>query len=633
MNDTSGARSELPSHVLDALLEGCQVIGPDFRYLYVNEAVARHGQTTREALLGRTMMEAYPGIERTPLFSTLRECMAGRQATTLENEFQFPDGSTGWFELRIEPVPEGLVILSMDISERKRAEAELHRTMRALRTLSGSNQTLVRALDEQRYLQDVYRLVVDVGEYDAAWIELIADDGAVQEVARAEGRNVEAASVPLVFELAVEEQRVGRLHILLGPDVALGEVERGVLDEIALDLAYGIDTLRSRAAHRSAEQQLFAARRLEAVGRLAGGIAHDFNNLVSVVLSYGEFVLDELAEGSPLRGDVMEILEAGRRASALTRQLLAFSKRQPMERQVVDPNEVVDGVERMIRRVFSANIELKLRLAPDLGSTLVDPGQLEQVLMNLAVNARDAMSGGGRLLIATENVELDESMGRAHPSGMPGRYVRITVADTGEGMTEEVMRKIFEPFFTTKETGRGTGLGLAMAYGIIQQSGGFIWAQSQPGEGTTITVDLPRVDAPAGELGPPLAQPVPKGTERILLVEDEPSVRAAALRILEGAGYRVSTAEDGLEALSVYERESGAFELVLTDVVMPRLGGTELVERLHARAPDLPVLFMSGYTGSYLAHHGALSEGTHFINKPFSAGVLAAKVRAVLDDS
>ncbi len=631
MTDLGAASAELPARVLGCLLEGCQVISPDFRYLYVNDAVARQGQTTREALLGRTMMECYPGIEGTSLFATLRESMERREPATLENEFQFADGSLGCFELRIEPVPEGLVILSIDISERKRAEEGLHRTMRALRTLSGSNQTLTRARDEQKYLDDVCRLVVDVGEYDAAWIELLAETGHSHEVARANGRDAEPTSTALTFALEIDEDRVGQLHIQLGPHAELGDVERGVLDEIALDLAYGIGTLRSRAAHRNAEQQLFAARRLEAVGRLAGGIAHDFNNLITVVLTYADLAREQIAEDDPIGDDLAQIIEAGHRASSLTGQLLAFSKRQPMERRVVDANEVIEGVERMVRRVFSTNVELKLRLSPNLGAALVDPGQLEQVLMNLAVNARDAMPGGGKLVIATENFELEEHSGRMHPSGMPGRYVRMTVSDTGHGMTEEVARQIFEPFFTTKETGQGTGLGLAMAYGVIRQSGGFIWAESEPGKGTTMFVDLPRVDATVEEVAAPPSEPLATGSERVLLVEDEPSVRAAAERILQNAGYRVSIAEDGAQALSVYEREAGAFDLVVTDVVMPKLGGTELVKRLRERDPGLSILFMSGYTGSYLAHHGALAEGTHFLNKPFSARSLSSKVRAVLD--
>jgi PAS domain S-box-containing protein len=643
MSDTSvteappapDARTQsLPRSVLDNLLEGCQVISPDYRYLYVNDAILRQGNATREALLGRTMMECYPGIEHTEMFSLLRACMEQRSAATMENEFTFSDGSKRWFELRFEAVPDGVAILSVDVTDRKRAEIALRRTLRALTTLSRCNQTLVRAIDEQRFVQDVCDLVVESGGYRAARIALRpAGNGSKGEaVERASAGAYDAFGEALSFEIRSGEEGIGILTICAEEPEAFDSDERALLEEIALDLGYGIQTLRAQIAHARTEEQLIAAQRLEAVGRLAGGVAHDFNNLLSVILTYAGFAAEQFHESDPIREDLEQVREAGERAAALTRQLLAFSRKQVMEPQVTNVNKVIEGIESMLQRLLGADVDMRVHAASDLGNVLADPGQLEQVIMNLAVNARDAMPQGGKLTIETDNVELDESYAEEHLSLEPGRYVRVSVSDTGTGMSAETQSRIFEPFFTTKGKGTGTGLGLSMVYGIVKQSGGTLWVYSEQDEGTTFKIYLPRVDAPAvhRKRVPSIAPPTGDGT--ILLVEDEPSVRKAAERILRSAGYRILSAANGGEALLQCERFEGRIDLLLTDVVMPEMSGRTLAARLKQRNPDLKVLFASGYTDAAIVHHGVLDGGRAFISKPFSAAELARKVRDVLDD-
>lgn len=384
---------------------------------------------------------------------------------------------------------------------------------------------------------------------------------------------------------------------------------------------------------RQTEDQLRLVQRLEAVGRLAGGVAHDFNNLLSVIISNAAFAIDELRDDDPVRADVIEIQKAGERAAALTRQLLAFSRKQVLEPELVDVNKVVTGIESMLRRLLGEDMAIETHLAQDLGSVLADPGQLEQVLMNLAVNARDAMPRGGKLTIETAGVELDEDYAEQHVSVTPGRFIMLAVTDTGVGMDAETKAHIFEPFFTTKEAGKGTGLGLAMVYGIVKQSSGNVWVYSEPGRGTTFKVYLPRVDAPAAEIRRRSVPVRASGNETVLVVEDEDGVRRLAERILRRVGYQVLVAQSGAEALAVCERHAGPIDLLLTDVVMPEMSGRDLAERLIERLPRIAVLYMSGYTDNAIVHHGILDQGTRFIGKPFSAAELTRKVHEVLDET
>ncbi|HUW41730.1 MAG TPA: ATP-binding protein, partial [Rectinemataceae bacterium] len=380
------------------------------------------------------------------------------------------------------------------------------------------------------------------------------------------------------------------------------------------------------------EAQLRGAQKLEAIGSLAGGVAHDFNNLLSVILSYTGFALKALSEGDPTRDDLLEVKKAAERAAALTRQLLAFSRKQVLQPLPLDLNQIAAGIEKMLRRILGEDIDLVQALAPDLGLVMADPGQIEQVLMNLVVNARDAMPEGGKLTIETCNIDLDDAYAAHHEAVEPGPYVMLAISDSGQGMDEGTKARIFEPFFTTKPRGKGTGLGLSTVYGIVKQSGGDIWVYSELGQGTTFKIYLPR-DASARtaavkEAAIAPANSIKSGT--ILVVEDEEALRKVTKRTLDDAGYTVLSAANGEEALKASARHAGEIRLLLTDVVMPRMGGRLLAQELLKTRPETEVIYMSGYTDNAIVHHGVLDVGTNFLGKPFTAEALLEKVNAVL---
>ncbi|HUL23526.1 MAG TPA: PAS domain S-box protein [Thermodesulfobacteriota bacterium] len=383
---------------------------------------------------------------------------------------------------------------------------------------------------------------------------------------------------------------------------------------------------------KNLEEQLRQSQKIEAIGRLAGGIAHDFNNLLTVIKGYTQLSLLELKEDHPLKGNLEEIQKSSERAADLTSQLLAFSRRQVLEFKVLDLNTVLSNLDKMLRRVLGEDVQLVTLLAEDLGRVKADPGQMEQVVMNLAVNARDAMPSGGRLTIETANVALDETYARAHISVPPGRYVRLSISDTGVGMTQEVREQVFEPFFTTKEKGKGTGLGLSTVYGIVKQSGGNIWVYSEPGKGTTFKIYLQSVDEPLEELREKMVgEELPRGKETVLVVEDEEKVRTLIVEILGRQGYRVLEASHGDEALLIHETHDSHIDLILIDVVMPGMTGSELAKRITSLRPEIKTLYMSGYTDNAIVHHGILARGVNYIQKPFTMEGLTRKVREVLD--
>ena len=394
-------------------------------------------------------------------------------------------------------------------------------------------------------------------------------------------------------------------------------------------------TERKHAAEtlRQTEEQLRQSQKLEAIGLLAGGIAHDFNNLLTVIGGYSSLLLRSLDE-APERQQVEEIKKASDRAAALTRQLLAFSRKQVLQPVVLNLNDIVPEIDKMLRRLIGADIDLLTVIDPELWQVKADAGQIEQVLMNLAVNARDAMPSGGRLTIQTANVYLDNNYARQHIAIEPGSYVMLAVSDTGCGMDAETRAHIFEPFFTTKEAGKGTGLGLSTVYGIIKQSGGHLWVYSEVGKGTTFKVYLPQIcEATSQRKDGAARAATPGGTETVLLVEDEDMVRQLVRDVLESNGYRVLLAASGSEALHISERYRKAIHLLMTDVVMPEMGGREIVECLMQSRFGMKVLYMSGYTDESIVHHGVLDEGVAFLEKPFTPEAVARKVREVLDST
>jgi len=442
-------------------------------------------------------------------------------------------------------------------------------------------------------------------------------------------------SVPLISG----DQPIGGLHFRSKRYRVYSEKDVKVAESIANQIAGAISNAQLYSKHERAEsekeslqQQLYQSQKMEAVGRLAGGIAHDFNNLLTVINSNSQLGLMELREWDPLREKLDSIQKAGERAANLTRQLLAFSRRQVVEMKVIDLNALLQDLGKMLLRVIGEDIELKILPASNLGRVKADPGQIEQAILNLVVNARDAMPSGGKLTIETANMELDQEYSNSHLGVKPGRYVVLSVNDTGVGMVPEVREHIFEPFFTTKEKGKGTGLGLSTVYGVVKQSGGNIWVYSEPGHGTTFKVYLPQVDEPLEEARKKVVkEKFPGGSETILVVEDEEEVRKLAVAILKKQGYRILEAAHGGDAFLICEKGKERIHLLLTDIVMPEMNGPELARRLRYFYPEMRVLFMSGYTDNAILQHGLLDKEMFFLQKPFSVEALVSKVREVLD--
>ncbi len=388
---------------------------------------------------------------------------------------------------------------------------------------------------------------------------------------------------------------------------------------------------RDISERRNLEEQLRQSQKMEAIGRLAGGLAHDFNNLLTAIIGYTQLAQLRLGE-HPAQKDIGEIEKAAHRAATLTQQLLAFSRKQVLQPKLINLNDVTTDISKMLGRLIGEDVELTMRLADDLGWIRADPNQMEQILLNLAVNARDAMPDGGKLMLETANYQFKESEISHHLEMSPGSYVMLAVSDTGNGMDKQTLERIFEPFFTTKELGKGTGLGLSTVYGIIRQSGGTIWAYSEPGRGTTFKIYMPRVDETiAVEDDTRKLSETLTGAETILIVEDEAAVREAARQILELQGYAALAAADADEAVQICETYAAEIHLVISDVVMPNLSGRQLVERLSHLRPSMKVLYISGYTDDAMMHHGIVDGGMPFLQKPFTQQALARKVRDVLD--
>ena len=510
-----------------------------------------------------------------------------------------------------------------DLTERKRAEDALRASEARYRSLVDNAPSMILTLDRGGTILSINRTVAGLAPQDVIGKPHL--DYVAPEDRDAVGKVIE--TVMVTSEPAVYRTRGAGpagdgswYETSVGPLLQDGEVVGATL--IVTDITERL----------SLESQLRQAQKLESIGQLAGGVAHDFNNMLSAIIGYTDLLLMDANEGDPIRDDLMSIRKSADRAAGLTRQLLAFSRKQTLQPRVLNLNDVVADLENMLRRLIGEDVELATVPGSDLGQVKADPGQIEQVIMNLAVNARDAMPDGGRLTIETANVELEEDYALSHVSAEPGPHVMVAVTDSGTGMDEATKERIFEPFFTTKERDKGTGLGLSTVYGIVKQSGGNIWVYSEPGRGTTFKVYLPRVDEPAEKLsrtGP--ARAPAGGTETVLVVEDEREVRDLVARVLRLGGYTVLEAADGEEALKAAGEHRGDIQLVITDVIMPRMSAKELAERIAQDRPGTKVLFTSGYTDNSVAHHGVLDPGIPFIQKPYTVSILLAKVREVLE--
>lgn len=568
------------------------------------------------------------------VFADLSERVLKGEAGTLEFEIQGIKGTRRWLETHAVPLDDGqgetkVLGLTRDITERKRAEAALGKSEARTQLLIRSSN--IGLWDWNPKTNEVY--------YSAEWKSQLGytNDELPNLFSEWESR----------LHQADRETTLSAIQRFLDGRDSDFEVEFRlrhkdgswvwILTRANLERDSRGQPVRMMGCHiditerKQLEVQLQQAQKMEAVGLLAGGVAHDFNNLLTIISGYSEIMLTMLDSADPMRESVKAISEAGERAAALTRQLLAFSRKSVLEPKVLNLNALVSDTGKMLRRLIGEDILLTIVLDPKLSRVKVDPGQLDQVLMNLVVNARDAMPKGGKITIETSNVELDDSYSAMHMDCIPGHYVLLAVSDTGCGMTPEVKARIFEPFFTTKGVGKGTGLGLAMVYGIVKQSGGNIEVYSEPGFGTTFKIYLPAVADRASSSNNLECSADIGGTETILLVEDEDGVRGLALLILQSNGYKVLTATDGRDVLRVLDKYRDHIDLLVTDVVMPGMDGRDLEETLRLRFPQIKVLFASGYTDDAIVRHGVLHEEVSFLQKPYTPRSLARKVREVLD--
>jgi len=625
-----GQQARTLEAVLSASADRHFLMARDGRYLYTDEGGARTIGRKREEIIGRTWQEmGFPAEDFQKVDQQRSVVLATGKPVTGEMVFPSPDGPRD-FAYILTPVKdesgevESVLATARDITERKAADS--------------TRAQLAMAVE-----QAAEAIIITDCDANIVYVNPAFERTTGYTSAEVLGRNPNLLSSGLQPPEYYEEmwRIIQKGNVWSGKftnrrkDGSLFHEEATIspVRDAAGKIINYVAVKRDVSRERELELQFLQAQKMEAVGRLAGGVAHDFNNLLAVILGYSEMALESMPDSHPLRHGVEEISRAADRAAGLTRQLLAFSRQQVLQPRVINLNTVVSDVEKMMRRLIGEDIQFMTRLEPELGMVKADPGQIEQVLMNLVVNARDAMPGGGRLIVETSNIILDAAYAECHHPVQPGSYIRLTVSDTGHGMDEETQKKIFEPFFTTKEKGKGTGLGLATVYGIVKQSGGFIWVYSEPGHGTTFKIYLPRVEQNTVEVVKEKERfaDAPRGTETILLAEDSDALRELNREFLTALGYTVLEARDGQEALQRFTGHGGPIHLLATDVAMPVMGGRELAQRIIQIRPDMKTLFMSGYTDEAIQLSIRWDPGTQYLQKPFRPTELAARVREILD--
>lgn len=605
------------------------------RFLLANQALAQLvGAESPEDLLGKSDFDFFPKELAEAFYADDQKVIRTGQGVLNQEEASMDSrGNAKWTLTSKVPLRDkngqvaGIMGIGRDITKRKQAEKELRESQEKFtKAFYSSPESMMISTLPQGRIIEVNDATLRLWEYDRSEVigKTTSDLGIwvnPEERAAVIQRVTQTGSIR--EEKVAFRSKSGRTRqVRISAEIIQSE------NELCL-----LSIIRDITEQEALELQLRQSQKMEAVGRLSGGVAHDFNNLLGVIIGYTEFLQEQFEETNPLRKSIDEVLKAGRRAAALTRQLLAFSRQQVLDPKVLDLNVVVPDMEKMLRRLIREDIELVTTLDPELGKVKADQGQIEQVIMNLVVNAKDAMPQGGKLTIKTGNFIMEESFVRQFPYPIKaGPYICITVTDTGIGMDAETRSRAFEPFFTTKEKGMGTGLGLSMVYGIVKQSGGYITVESSPGAGATFNIYLPRSE----DVAEPSAAPsetvhAAGGHETILLVEDEDSLRSLTRHTLESSGYRVLEASDGTSALEISMRHRDAIDLLLTDIVMPGMNGRALAQEMVRQRPEIKVVYMSGYTGQTYSDESPINPGSFFLAKPFSRQVLTAKIREALD--
>ncbi len=783
--------SENIKELFDYITEGIQILDSDLRYLYLNRACILQARESPENLIGKKITDIYKGIENTELYRRINESIKYQKKGEMINEFTYPDGKTGWFLLRFEPFRNGLIILSMDISELYKKDREIILLNKLLRSIRDINQLIVREKDRRRLIDSACRILTQSGLFKATLIllfkneniehysissddktileytDLIRDNKLPECIKKSRSANITmvikehtdlCARCPLfekhrkgirtiVLTISYGLRHFGTLYCVSENDNVTGDEEVSLLKEISGDIGYsfynldveynlgkslklfenfmenindimvvlnqdyvityinpyinnfGFDSAeltgkpltdlaikeereliinslnklrkgghiefeihlinQSKKAHtfrtkgvlidnsednspivlimediteqQIMKQQMLSSQKLESIGRLAGGIAHDFNNILSVILNHADFAISNIKNNRDATENLQNIKSAGLRAADLTRQLLSFSRRNIAESKIININKSIQDIVKLIRKVIGENISIDTYLDEKLKPILIDPGHLDQILMNLIVNARDAMPRGGKITISTENIFLPEDYKNRKFNLKSGEYSIIIISDTGIGIDESILSKIFEPFFTTKEQGKGTGLGLATVYGLVRQYGGDIFVYSEVEHGSTFKVYLPVATSVSSEEIKEKIISSPTGNETILLVEDDSMVRDITLRILKDAGYKVLSASSPDEAIKIAETEKENIKLLLSDVIMPQMNGIELAQIIRNKIKDLKILFMSGYTEEVLSSTNIAKSSINIIQKPFDAYNLRKKIREILD--
>jgi PAS domain S-box-containing protein len=595
-------------------------------FLAVNNAAVAHYGYSREEFLAMTIRDIRPPEDIPRLVEKIANISEGLNNAGIWHH-RTKDGSIIDVEvtshtLHYNDRPAKL-ILAHDVTERKRAEEALAQSENKFRSLFQNHSAVKFIIDPEN------GDIVDANEAAARFY-----GWSVAELCRMNIARINTLPPAKIKENMNKARNLNQTHFEFKHRKADGTVADVEVFSSRVNIGgkeYLHSIIHDITELRKLENQLLQAQKMESVGRLAGGVAHDFNNMLGVILGNTEMALDKVDPSDPLHDDLKDILAAAQRSAAITRQLLAFARKQTINPRVVDLNETVEGMLKMLRRLIGEDIDLAWLPGSGAWPVMIDPSQLDQILANLCVNARDAITGVGKITIETGNATFDAAYCADHPGFAPGDYVLLAVSDDGCGMDREILDHLFEPFFTTKEIGQGTGLGLATVYGIVRQNNGFINVYSEPDKGTTFRMYLPRHTGEAGLPETPAATAMPTASgETVLLVEDDVSLLALTRRILEGLGYSVFDAATPGRAEALAREHAGRVDLLLTDVVMPEMNGRELAGRLQALNPDLKVLYMSGYTADVIAHHGVLEPGVHFIQKPFAKRELAIKLREVL---